>query len=367
LAAERVRDIFAAMAARIRSALAVLCGAVAAIALGCSDGNDVGGDGALRVYVVNNGEPTLSVIDHARRAVIATIELGGIPHGQIPSRAGDRLYVATEDTREVIAVDTRTNEILWRTVAGSTEMHQPSLSADDRFLFAPDLFGGRVAVVDTAIGQVVQEVPMVDPENSAPLQGLHNSYLSPDGRHVFQTAIFSSSIARIDVASRAIDRIYELAGEPRPAAIARDQSKMYVQLSPLVGFVEVDLESGEETARIELPDDGRRPPGWDNWTHSHGIGLHPTAPEVWAASTVGGRWYVYSLPDLTELATIDVGALPNWIAFTPDGAYAYVTNSASAEPSGTVSVIDARRREVVATLAVGREPKRIHVARVPAG
>jgi YVTN family beta-propeller protein len=358
------------MASSVRSALTALCGAVAALAVGCSDGNDLGGGAVLRVYVVNNGEPTLSVIDHARREVIDTIELGGIPHGQIPSKAGDRLYVATEDTREVIALDTRTDEILWRTVAGSTEMHQPSLSADDRFLFVPDLFGGRVAVVDTEIGQVVQDVPMIDPGTSGPdavLQGLHNSYLSPDGRHVYQTAIFSMSIARIDVASRAVDRIYELAGEPRPAAIAPDQSKMYVQFSPLVGFVEVDLESGAETARIEFADDGRRPPGWDGWTHSHGIGLHPTAPEVWAASTVGGRWHVYSLPDLTALATIDVGALPNWIAFTPDGAYAYVTNTASAEPNGTVSVIETRRREVVATLAVGREPKRIHMVRVPAG
>jgi YVTN family beta-propeller protein len=358
------------MLASVRSALAVLGGAAAAIALGCSDGNDLADRAALRVYVVNNGEPTLSVIDHASRAVIATIELGGIPHGQIPSKAGDRLYVATEDTREVIAVDLRTDEILWRTVAGTTEMHQPSLSADDRMLFVPDLFGGRVAVVDTTAGRVVAEVPMVDPDASGPdavLQGLHNSYLSPDGRHVYQTAIFSMSIARIDVASRAIDRIYALSGEPRPAAIARDRSKMYVQLSALVGFVEIDLASGEETARIELPDDGERPPGWDGWTHSHGIGLHPTAPEVWAASTVGGSWHVHSLPDLTALATIEVGALPNWIAFTPDGAYAYVTNSASAEPNGTVSVIDTRRREVVATLAVGREPKRIHVARVPAG
>jgi YVTN family beta-propeller protein len=353
------------MAARIRSSLAVVFAAVAAIALGCSGGKDAVGDGVLRVYVVNNGEPTLSLIDHASRAVIETIELGGIPHGQIPAKAGDRLYVATEDTREVIALDTRTNEILWRTVAGSTEMHQPSLSEDDRFLFVPDLFGGRVAVVDTEIGQVVQDVPMVDPGTSARLQGLHNSYLSPDGRHVYQTAIFSMSIARIDVASRAIDRIYELAGEPRPAAIAPDQAKMYVQFSPLVGFVEVDLESGEETARIEFPDDGQRPPGWDGWTHSHGIGLHPTTPEVWAASTVGGRWYVYSLPDLSALATIEVGVLPNWITFTPDGAYAYVTNSESAEPKGTVSVIDTRRRAVVATLAVGREPKRIHTVRVP--
>ena len=84
--------------------------------------------------------------------------------------------------------------------------------------------------------------------------------------------------------------MYNLAGQPRPAAILSDQSKMYVQFSSLIGFVEVDLATGVETERIEFPDDGVRPPGWDEWTHSHGLGFNPAETELWAANTVGGKW-----------------------------------------------------------------------------
>ncbi len=338
------------------------------LALGCGDGEGSAPTTTIRIYVVNNDEPTLSVIDHATRSVVDTVALGAIPHGQIPAHAGDRLYVATEDTREIIAIDTRTNAILWRVEAGASQMHQPSLTADDRFVFAPDLLGGRLAIVDTRGGRLDGEVVMADPALSgddARLVLLHNTYLSADGRSVYSTAIASEKIARVGVESRAVERVYHVNGQPRPAAITRDQSKMYVQLSALIGFVEIDLSSGEETARIELPDDGSRPDGWDGWTHSHGLGINPAGTELWTASTVGGKWYVYSLPDLRQLAVIAVGALPNWITFTPDGRTAYVTNTAAADPHGTVSVIDAATREIVATISVGKEPKRIHAVAVP--
>jgi YVTN family beta-propeller protein len=51
---------------------------------------------------------------------------------------------------------------------------------------------------------------------------------------------------------------------------------------------------------------------------------------------------------------------PNWIDFTADGRYAYVSNTASND----VSVIDTAAGKVVATTAVGKSPKRLAVGRV---
>ncbi|MEM9730283.1 MAG: beta-propeller fold lactonase family protein, partial [Myxococcota bacterium] len=109
---------------------------------------------------------------------------------------------------------------------------------------------------------------------------------------------------------------------------------------------------------------------------SHGIGLNPDETELWATSTMADKWYVYSVPELEQLAVIDIpeGNAPNWIAFTPDGAFAYVSNTTfvpdeNGEPrtdvNGTVTVIDTQRREVVGTIEVGPLPKRIHAVRVP--
>jgi len=174
-------------------------------------------------------------------------------------------------------------------------------------------------------------------------------------------------------------RTYLVDGDPRPIAILGDQSFMYVQLTELEGVVEVDLETGEETRRVEWANVPT-----DSWTatnarlkpKSHGIGLNPAETELWATSTMADRWYVYSIPELEQLAVIDIeeGNAPNWIAFSDDGAYAYVTNTTfvpddTGEPrtdvNGTVTVIDTASRQVAATIDVGALPKRIHAVRVP--
>lgn len=326
-------------------------------------------------WVSNSGETTLSVIDHETRAVVATVQIGtpddggvlhGIAHGIAVARTGDVVYAGTEDTGEVVAIDTRTRSVAWRLHAG-TNFQLGTLTADDRYLFVPDLFAGRVVVIDTKTRSVEREIAMLDPADAAgtPMRGLHNMYTSDDGTTVFATAIFGKQIARIDVSSRQIQRVYAIAGEPRPLALTHDLSKMYVQLSDLQGFIAVDLETGAETARVEIPDDGARPPGWDGWTFAHGIYLTRDESELWVDSVVAGKVYVYSVPALEQLATLDVGVMPRWFGATEDETTLYLSNTTPAEDHGTVSVIDRVARKVVATLDVGKAPKDVHMVRVP--
>ncbi len=330
---------------------------------GCGS-DDAASPGANEVrehfYVVNTRSNNLSVLED--REVIATIELGNQPHGQAPSTSGDRIYVTTDGGHgEVIAIDPRTRTVLWRVAAGE-ELNEPHLTHDDRFLFAPDLLGARTFVVDVERGQVETEIAMVDPADGSSLVALHNTYLSHDGEHIYVTAILSHKIAEISVASRQITRVIPVSGEPRPAAITEDDRKMYVQLSELHGFVELDLTTGAETARIEWPDPGVQPPGYTLGfpTKCHGIGITPDQRELWAASNIEGNVRVYSLPGLEELAAIPLGNLPNWIAFTRDGKTAYITNTDAAAPNGTVSIVDVEKRRVIGTIDVGTAPKRIH-------
>jgi YVTN family beta-propeller protein len=310
----------------------------------------------------------VSVIDHGARAVIGTVALGNQPHGHAPSLAGDRIYVTTDgDKGEVVAVDTSNNSIVWRMEIGE-EINEPHLTRDGRFLYAPDLLAGRVIVVDVEAAAVVTEIQMLDEQNAV-LAALHNTYASYDGRFMYVTAILSQAVARIDTATNTITRLYRLSGDPRPAAITHDDRTMYLQLSALHGFIELDLETGEETRKIEWPEPVELPAGWDEYTglptKCHGIGVSPDGSELWAATNMEGAVYVYSLPALEQLARIEVGNWPNWIAFSSDGTTAYVTNSEVFEANGTVSVVDVSSRTVQATLPVGTVPKRIHRIELP--
>ncbi|MEM8608780.1 MAG: beta-propeller fold lactonase family protein [Myxococcota bacterium] len=352
--------------------------------LSCSDSTDQA-EGRLLLFVANTGGTNLSVIDHATREVVDTVELGGLPHGQIPSSVGDRLYATTEDTGEVIAIDTRTLDVLWR-VRGievdDDELHQPSITPDNRTLYVPDLLSARMIVVDVESEAVTGSVDIVDetdPDNPIRVIALHNSYISGDGRSVYVEGILSQRVAKVDVESGEISQIYVLNGDPRPIALMNDESRMYVQFTDLEGFVEINLQSGDEVNRIEWSNAPTE--SWSTTTarlkpRSHGIGLNPDETELWATSTMADKWYVYSVPELEQLAVIDIpeGNAPNWIAFTPDGAFAYVSNTTfvpdeNGEPrtdvNGTVTVIDTQRREVVGTIEVGPLPKRIHAVRVP--
>jgi YVTN family beta-propeller protein len=345
-----------------RSALALIVLNLS-VTSGCSSDESSPGNAGARgehFYVANTRSNSTSVLVGGELS--ETIELGNQPHGQGPSSKGDRVYVTTDGGNgEVIAIDPRTRAILWRLPAGK-ELNEPHLTRDDRFLYAPDLLEARTVVVDVERGQIEAEIAMVDPADGSNLRALHNTYASYDGQRMYVTAILDHKIAEISVATRQITRIFSLSGEPRPAAITKDDKKMYVQLSELHGFVELDLESGAETAKLEWPDPGERPPGYDLGfpTKCHGIGITPDQTELWAASNIEGKVRIYSLPGLEELAQVEVGIMPNWIAFTGDGKKAYVTNTDPAAPNGRVSIVDVQKRLVIGTVEVGTAPKRVH-------
>lgn len=367
---------------RERFTKGLLFGLSAAGLIGCSKSpqnwSAPANDGAAvrqEAWVSNSGETTLSVIDDATKTVVDTIQLGvpddagvlrGVAHGIAVARTKHTAYAGTEDTGEVIALDTLTRKIAWRLHAGNN-FQLGTLTMDDRYLFMPDLGAGRVVVIDTEAKQVDGEIAMIDPSDAAAgaLSGLHNMYTSADGAHVYVTAIFSQKVAKISASTRQIERIYDIDGQPRPAVFSATSNTMYLQLSALQGFIAFDLSTGKETQRISIPDDGLRPPGWDNWTFSHGLYLSRDESELWTDSVVAGKVYVYSLPGYQQASVIDVGIMPRWFAATADESTLYVTNTTPASDHGTVTIIDRRSRTVIATVDVGKAPKDVHMVSVP--
>ena len=102
-------------------------------------------------------------------------------------------------------------------------------------------------------------------------------------------------------------------------------------------------------------------------TPAHGIGVAPDGKTLWANSHAANAVFVYSLPELTLLGHAalpdlrlpgrdPIGAIPDWLTFTPDSKTVYVGNSAF----NTVVAIDVQTRKIVATIPVGQVPKRMN-------
>jgi YVTN family beta-propeller protein len=145
--------------------------------------------------------------------------------------------------------------------------------------------------------------------------------------------------------------------------------RVFAQLSRLNGFAVIDFAARKEIARVKLPDS---PSGFGEAeermeTPSHGIGVAPDGKTLWVTSVLANAVFAYTLPDLELIGYASlpeihlpgrkpIGALPDWIAFTPDGRTLYVSNAADR----SVSAIDASSRKVVARIPVGEVPKRMN-------
>ncbi|MGC2705141.1 MAG: YncE family protein, partial [Candidatus Acidiferrales bacterium] len=67
-----------------------------------------------------------------------------------------------------------------------------------------------------------------------------------------------------------------------------------------------------------------------------GLRAHPTRPEIWGLSSLGGYVWVLDVRSNQVVARIPVGAAPYALDFSPDGRRAYV----AASGPGTVFAID---------------------------
>ena len=304
-----------------------------------------------KLYVTNSAGDDLTVIDPRTMAVIRTVKVGEHPHGVIASPDGKKLYVSIEGTNELIAVDTYTDKIIARVSVGRSP-NQIAITRDGRFVFVPLRDDNAVDVVDTAAMKVVDRIKVP----AMP----HNAYASIDGRHIYIGSMMGSRITVIDASTRKV--LHEIApgNWVRPIAIKRDESLAYTALSELHGFVVVDLKSQKVIRRFELPS---LPPGTPEpylKTYTHGLALTPDERELYVTSMPGNAVFVFSVPELKQLAKIEVGKDPNWIAVHPDGHLVFVSNSSS----DSVCAIDTHTKKVVATITVGRTPKRLIVVSI---
>jgi YVTN family beta-propeller protein len=87
---------------------------------------------------------------------------------------------------------------------------------------------------------------------------------------------------------------------------------------------------------------------------SHGMAASADGQRLVVDSRLNSAVYVYSLPELKLLGSVDVGRAPDWVTLTPDGRTAYVANAGS----NSVSVVDIVALKEVARIPVGQVPKR---------
>jgi YVTN family beta-propeller protein len=201
---------------------------------------------------------------------------------------------------------------------------------------------------------------------------VHNVFVTPDGKYAVSGSIEKKTATVVDLNVDKTDWVVKFDRPVRPMAFETNPdgstSRIFVQLSGFHGFAVVDFAKRAEVARIRLPE---KPNGFGMFegrtgVPSHGIGIAPDGKSLWVNSTLANAVFKYSLPEIklmgyTTLPEVHplgrppTGSVPEWITFTPDSKYVYVSNSGA----GSVSAIDAITLKEIAVIPVGEVPKRI--------
>ena len=308
------------------------------------------------LYVANTLGGDISVVEIPGHRVVGTIPasvVGNDPDDVISSRSGDVLYVSRLDTKDVIAVSTSTEQVLWRLDVGGVPNHL-TLSRDERFLYVPLYDKGLLVVVDTKRHEIVAR-----PEVG---KGAHGTVLGPSGKSVYVGMMEANQVAVVDAMRHEVRRIIPLPEGVRPFQVSADETTLYAQLSKLHGFVVVSLKTGRVIRTVELPTLGKDLPTptleKSHFVMNHGLGLAPDGKRLVANASLLGFVAIYSVPELELMGTIPVGREPNWVVFSKDGRFAYVSN----RRDNTVSVISVADSKEAARVRVGEFPQRMTVA-----
>jgi YVTN family beta-propeller protein len=311
-----------------------------------------------RIIQTNSAGDNVHIIDPETNQVVGEIRGIEVGHGAAAAPDGSRIYISNEADSTLDVVDGRTLRVMAKIPLSG---HPNNISArpdGSRVYVAIRQGAGAVDVIDTASLTLAKTIPTDG--------GVHNTYVTPDGRYIIAGSIVGKNFTVIDADTEEPVWVKEFDLGVRPMAFETNPDgstrRLFLQLSAFNGFAVVDFATREETARIELP---KLPPGkapvLTGGNASHGMAVTSDNSVLVVDSRLNSAVYMYSLPDLSLIGSVDVGTSPDWVTLTPDGRTAYVANAGSND----VSVVDIRALREITRIPVGQVPKRNITAMLP--
>ena len=307
--------------------------------------------GMVRIIQTNSAGDNVHIIDPLTNTVVAQIAGIEVGHGAAAAPDGSRLYFSNEADSTLDVVDGRTFRVTNKIPLSGHPNNIAAGRDGKRVYVAIREEPGAVDVIDTLKLQRVKSIPVKG--------AVHNTYVTPDGRYVVAGSIEGRTATVIDAQAEQPVWVMDFELGVRPMAFETNPDgstkRIFVQLTEFNGFAVVDFATHKEVTRIELPKLGPgKTPVLEGGNASHGMAVSADGKKLVVDSRLNSAVYVYSLPELKLLGSVDVGRAPDWVTLTPDGRTAYVANAGS----NSVSVVDLGALKEVTRIPVGQVPKR---------
>ena len=306
-----------------------------------------------KLYITNSSGNDITIADVATNRAIGRIEVGPHPHGIAVPAAQDLVLITIEGSQpgELVWVDPATDKITRRLPIGPAP-NQLAVTPEGRFAYIP-VSDGYYEVVDVPKAKMIERIFTGGrPHNTLCSAGGQRMYLAPMGN--------PKKVTIVDVAThKAIGEI-PFTSVVRPVAITKDEKRFFAEVDGLVGIEMADVAARKLVHRVpaELAAEHRQ-----KGSRSHGLGIRPDEKEIWECDVEHKEVHVYDITSQRprQIATIPMGGNVYWLTFGPDGRFCYVAVLSRNE----VAVVDTAKKEIVARIPAGSEPKRLIVVTLP--
>jgi YVTN family beta-propeller protein len=310
---------------------------------------------AERVYVSNEDDGTVTVIDADRAAAIATIAVGKRPRGLALSPDGRVLYVAVSGLPKcpppipeaecaklardpgadgVAVVDAARLERT-RLIGGVSDPERIAVSRDGRRLFVTEEDLGRVAVLDVACGRLLRAVSV-----GAEPEGVR---VAPNGRWVLATSEQDNTVTIIDANSYAVVGRVAVGRRPRDLALTPDSRFAYVSGEEDATVYRIAVPRGTPAERVLQLRPQARPMG---------VALDAARGRLYVSTGRAGTVAVAALEGLRLLTEVATGGRPWGIALGAGGLRLFSANG----PAGDVSIVDTAALAATDRVPTGKGP-----------
>lgn len=294
---------------------------------------------AGKIYVSNEKDDTLSVIDTKTLEVVKTIPVGDRPRGITLSKDGKHLFICASDSDTVQVMDVATHKILHELPSG-LDPEQFALHPNNRLLFIANEDDAITTVVDTQKKTVVAQIDVgIEPEGMA---------VSPDGKWAITTSETTNFVHWINVESLVLEHNSLVDQRPRHAEFTKDGKRLWVS-AEIGGTVSVfNVADKSEVTKINFEVAGIS----KDRVQPVGIRFSKDGKLAFVALGPSNRVAVVDTETFKVKKYLLVGRRVWHMAITDDGSQMYTTNGVS----GDVSVVDLKTLKVIKSVKVGRYP-----------
>ena len=294
---------------------------------------------AYLVYVTNEKDNSVTVIDSEKQEVIKTFKVGQRPRGIIMSKDGKWLIICTSDDNIIQVYDAKTFEFV-KSLPSGPDPELLILHPNGKTLYVANEDDNLVTVVDIETNQIISDIPVgVEPEGMG---------MSPDGKVLVNTSETTNMAHFIDTESHQTFDNVLVDNRPRVAIFNHGGTQLWVS-SEIGGTVTVLNPADRKVIGkigFEIPGVAKEA------IQPVGIRLTKDGKKAFVALGPANRVAVIDTATLKVEKYMLVGQRVWQMYLTPNDKFLYTTNGTSND----VTVIDVATLKPIKSIKTGRYP-----------